>query len=425
MQELTLEREVDSVPRAVSAVALGRGRLDSIDLLRGLIMAIMALDHVRDFFSNVRFNPTDLEQTNTALFLTRWISHYCAPLFIFLAGTSAFLAGRRKTRPGLAWFLLSRGLWIILLELTLVRWGWSFNLDYHFVWVQVFWAIGWSMIVLAGLVFLPLPVIAAFGIALIAGHNAFDGIHAANLPSALSRFDWLWAILHTGESIGVRYPSGGGLPEWPRVLSFESARSFEGFHFSPAYPLVPWIGVMALGYCFGTVFLLPRARRRKWLFGLGALLTLAFVFLRAVNVYGDPHPWSWQADAALTVLSFINCHKYPPSLLYLLMTLGPAIIALACFDHDLGPAAKPLVTFGRVPMFYYLLHVPLIHGMAVAVALARYGPEIRQDHLPQDYGYSLPVVYLVWILVLCILYPPCRWFSSVKQRHRWAWLSYL
>ncbi len=296
MQGLTLERQAGLSPNVTSALAAGRGRLDSIDLLRGLIMAIMALDHVRDFFSNVHFDPTDLKQTNAALFLTRWISHYCAPLFIFLAGTSAFLAGRRKRRTELAWLLLSRGLWIILLELTVVRWGWSFNLDYHFVWVQVFWAIGWSMIVLAGLVFLPLPAIAAFGIGLIASHNAFDLIRAADLPSPLHKFDWLWAILHTGEPIGVGY--SGGLPEWPKVLDFQNARVFDGFHFSPAYPLIPWIGVMAVGYCFGTIFLFPRERRRRWLFGLGAALTVAFVGLRGVNVYGDPRPWSWQPSSA-------------------------------------------------------------------------------------------------------------------------------
>jgi len=444
-QGLTLERQAGLSPNVMPAVAAGRGRLDSIDLLRGLIMAIMALDHVRDFFSSAHFDPTDLKQTNAALFLTRWISHYCAPLFIFLAGTSAFLAGRRKRRPELAWFLLSRGLWIIFLELTVVRWGWAFNLDYHFVWVQVFWAIGWSMIVLAGLVFLPLPAIAAFGIGLIASHNAFDAIRAADLPSSLRQFDWLWAILHTGEPIGVGY--SGGLPEWPKVLDFQNGRAFDGFHFSPAYPLIPWIGVMAVGYCFGTIFLLPRERRRKWLFGLGAALTLAFVGLRGVNVYGDPRPWSWQSssasigqdpapkavpdsefqprDALFTVFSFVNCHKYPPSLLYLLMTLGPAMIALACFDRELPASTKPLITFGRVPMFFYLLHVPLIHGLAVMVALAKYGSGIRESSLPPDYGYSLPVVYAVWLLVLCLLYPPCRWFAGVKERHRSAWLSYL
>ena len=401
MQEFRRELETGGPSLVIGRGTGGRGRLDSIDLLRGLIMVIMALDHVRDYFLNVRYDPLDLKQTSVALFLTRWVTHFCAPLFIFLAGTSAYLAGTRgKSRTGLSWFLLSRGLWIIVLEFTVVRWGWTFSFDYRFLFVQVLWAIGCSMIALSGLVFLPTWIVTVIGVVMIAGHNALDGVSAAQLGIP----DWLWDILHTGR----RFELGGDVM------------------FLPAYPLVPWIGVMAAGYGLGAVFLLPRQRRRHCLLGLGLMLTLAFIILRGINIYGDPHPWSARSDGLFTVLSFINCHKYPPSLLYLLMTLGPALIALAAFDRDIGPFGKPLVTFGRVPMFFYLLHVPLIHGLAVALAYVRYSGKIFEPwNLPPDYGYSLAVVYLVWLLVLGILYPPCRWFAGIKRRYRWAWLSYL
>ncbi|MFN2455657.1 MAG: DUF1624 domain-containing protein [Pyrinomonadaceae bacterium] len=402
-----------AVPVNESAIpvepAVLRPRLDSVDFLRGLVMVIMALDHVRDYFhyATPLFDPTDLTKTNAALFLTRWVTHFCAPVFVFLAGTGAFLsAARGKTRGELSRFLLTRGLWLVFLELTLIRFGWSFNVDYQFTVGQVIWAIGWSMVVLAVLVYLPVWIVTACGVLMIATHNLFDPIQSASLGS----FHWLWAILHH--------------PEMLEPLA--------GRKFFTAYPLVPWIGVMAAGYGFGQVLLFESHRRRRWLLSLGTALTLSFIILRAVNVYGDPQRWAKQSSGLFTLLSFINCTKYPPSLLYLLMTLGPAIIALALFDgvRDSSHALiRPFVVFGRVPLFYYLLHIPLIHLLAVVFAVSRYGTKIFSigptDKLPEDWGYTLPVVYLVWLGVVLALYPLCRWFANLKRRRRDAWLSYL
>jgi uncharacterized membrane protein len=391
------------------------GRLDAVDLLRGVVMVLMALDHTRGFFSSPSMDPTDLEKTNTALFLTRWVTHFCAPVFVFLAGTGAFLSGSPgKSKGELAAFLLTRGLWIILLELTIVLClGWAWNFQYRFVLGGVLWAIGWSMVVLAGLVVLPTSVVTVFGLTLIAFHNLFDNVAANDL----GRYRWLWAILHTGDVVQP-------LRDAPYLPSFwEPLREML---FLPVYPLVPWIGVMAAGYGFGALLLLDPRKRRQELLGLGIALTIAFVTLRAANRYGDPRPWTLQKDGWFTFLSFLNCHKYPPSLLFLLMTLGPAIAALALFDRKPGPLGRVFVTFGRVPLFYYLLHLPLIHAAAAGFAYLRYGPGVLEwTQVPEGYGYSLPVVYLVWLGVVLTLYLPCRWFAGVKQRQRGAWLSYL
>jgi uncharacterized membrane protein len=385
-------------------------RLESVDLLRGVVIVLMALDHVRDFFSErLYMDPTDLTTTTPGIFLTRWVTHFCAPVFIFLAGVSAFLfTTRGKSRWDLMWLLLTRGLWLIFLELTLIRASWMFNWDSIHHGAGVFWAIGWAMIVLAGLVFLPAPLVAALGAAMIASHNLLDGLTAADvgLPA------WLWLILHQ--------PGDG-----PIVGEFT---------FGTGYSLVPWVGVMAVGYGFGPLLQLAPRVRRRWLFWLGTLVTLAFIGLRALNIYGDPRPWSKQPDALFTVLSFLNCTKYPPSLLYLLMTLGPAILTLWLFDRPVGRLTRPLVTFGRVPLFFYLLHIPMIHGGAVLLDYVRFGwsPQategpwmVRGDAVPSHYGVSLPWVYLIWVGVLLVLYPACRWFAEVKQRRRDAWLTYL
>jgi uncharacterized membrane protein len=390
-----------------------RPRVEAVDLLRGVVMVIMALDHARDFLSDARFDPLDLSRTTGALFLTRWVSHFCAPVFVFLAGTGAFLsAARGKGRPQLAWFLLTRGLWLVALEFTLVHLGWFFNLEYRLLLGQVIWAIGCSMVALAGLVFLPTWAVAAFGVALIASHNLFDGVRA----DSLGRFRWLWVASCSG-SFTV-----GPLEPWP------------GVYFFVAYLLLPWLGVMAAGYGFGGLWLLDRGPRRRWLLGLGAGLALLFVAFRAVNRYGDPSPWSAQPSGLFTVFSFINTSKYPPSLLFLLMTLGPAILALALLDRPSGPLGQVFVTFGRVPLFYYLLHLPVIHLVALGLASARYGEVgfmfqnvafAGPGQLPAGYGYGLTVVYLVWFCVVVALYPACRWFSGLKSRQRTAWLSYL
>jgi uncharacterized membrane protein len=388
-------------------------RLDSVDALRGLVMVIMALDHTRDFFSkDLVFDPTDLGRTYPALFLTRWITHFCAPVFIFLAGTGAFLSTTRgKSRKELSWFLLTRGLWLVFLELTWVRClGWQFNFDFHYSMGIVIWAIGWSMVALAGLIFLPLRWVTTFGLLMIASHNLFDYIK----PQSWGPLGWLWKILHSGGEIAP----------------------VDGCRFAAGYPLIPWIGVMAAGYGFGRLLLREPAERRKWLWVLGASLTASFVLLRVLNVYGDPGPWSWQRNGLFTLFSFLNCHKYPPSLLYLLMTLGPALLVLAALDGGTPRWLKPVLVFGRVPLFYYLLHLPLIHALAVLASYLHYGradwwfanppespdaPSLR----PSDYGYALPIVYLVWLGVVLALYPICRWFAELKRRRREPWLSYL
>lgn len=387
-------------------------RIESVDLLRGMVIILMALDHVRDFFSNALFSPTDLTQTNPTLFLTRWVTHFVAPAFVLLTGTGAFLSTVRRamTKTDLAWFLLTRGLWLIFLELTIVRFGWTFNFDYHYTFGAVIWVLGWSMIVLAGLVFLPTWAVALFGVMMIAGHNLFDTVHA----DGLGAFGWLWKVIHSPGPI--------------ELLS--------GFSFFVFYPLIPWIGVIAAGYGLGTVFLLEQNQRRKYLLSIGIVLILSFVLIRIANLYGDPRPWSVQKDGLFTLFSFINCEKYPPSLLYLLMTLGPVIAALAAFERKLGYLGHVFVIYGKVPLYYYLLHLLLIHALAVGLAYIRYGQigwlfegsgasPFPTMPIP-DYGYDLPVVYLIWVGVVILFFPICRWFGGVKQRQRdvW-WLRYL
>ncbi|MBI2947990.1 MAG: DUF1624 domain-containing protein [Verrucomicrobia bacterium] len=390
-----------SDPRAGSATATiplqsslppVRPRLDSVDLLRGLVMILMALDHTRAFFSNVTFYPLQLDRTWPILFWTRWFTHFCAPVFVFLAGTGAFLSTTRgKTSAQLSWFLFTRGLWLVFLECTVILWfGWSFSINFRSIGAAVIWAIGWSMVALAGLVFLPVRYIALFGIVMIAGHNLLDPLS----PERFGAFDWLWRILHI---------------QGPVLIGADPAKP--SFVIGVGYPLVPWIGVMAAGYAFGSMFLWEAKRRQRAILSLGLILSALFFILRAANVYGDPSAWSVQKSPLYTFFSFINCTKYPPSLLYLCMTLGPALIVLACVERATPRFLEPVLVFGRVPLFYYLLHLPLIHGLAVVIRQG--GP-----------GYDLPVVYAVWIGVILVLYPVCRWFANVKRRRRDAWLSY-
>jgi uncharacterized membrane protein len=385
-------------------------RLESVDLLRGVVMIIMALDHVRDFMSErLYMDPVDLRTTTPGIFLTRWITHFCAPTFIFLAGAAAFLSGARgRSAVNLSWFLFTRGLWLAFFEVTICRMLWMFNFDLHHHGAGVFWAIGWAMVVLSVLVYLPTWLTGMLGLVMIVSHNLLDGISAnqVHLPG------WIWLILHQ-----------------PGDLPFA-----EGFTFGTGYCLIPWIGVMAAGYWFGTLLQLPQGVRQRVIFSLGAVVTASYIFLRAINIYGDASLWEKQPDYLMTGLSILNCTKYPPSLLYLLMTLGPAIMALALFDRPLGPLAKPIIVFGRVPLFFYVLHILLIHGGAVLIDYARFGwsPQaaagpwdVHPETAPPGYGLSLPMVYAVWVGVVLVLYPPCRWYAGVKQRRRDFWLSYL
>lgn len=379
-------------------------RLTSIDLVRGLVIVVMAIDHVRDMLGGARFDPADLTRTTPALFFTRWITHLCAPAFLFLAGTGAFVS--RKPPSSLSRFLLTRGLWLLFIELTVLKLGWSFNLNPYSTGLQVIWAIGWSMIVLAGLVWLPLPAVGLFGAAMIATHNLFDGIAAGPL---LSR--------RGGDAVFV-----GTLRDL--LVSF-----LHQYNAPIIYPVIPWIGVMALGYASGPVLLLESRRRRRVLIALGALLCATFLVVRGLNGYGDPHPWSGQRNSLFTAMSFLNTTKYPPSLDYLLMTLGPVLLLLAAAEKLRGPLADALTVFGRVPFFFYVLHVYVIHAAAVALGVwTGFGAKPFLEpwpRFPKSFGLPLAGVYLAWILVLLALYPACRWFAGVKATRRDWWLRYL
>jgi len=381
-------------------------RIASIDLMRGIVMIIMAIDHVRDFF-NPFAEPTDLSKASAGLFLTRWITHFCAPTFVFLAGTSAYLYARNSgvSRGHLQRFLLTRGLWLVLLELTVISFSWRF--DFDGLVLQVIWALGWSMVCLALLLYLPLPVMLGFGAALVFGHNLFDGWHFKDVAEHGQAWGWLWAVLH--EPHFVTLPSG--------------------YQVFLLYPLVPWVGVMALGYGFGELLQLPRQRRERWMFGLGLGAIALFLLLRLTNVYGDAQLWGDNPRGTLyTALGLLNVTKYPPSLQYLLMTLGPVLLLLPLLERWRGGLARRISVFGRVPFFFYLLHLPLIHLGSLIAARLVYGvtPTLVGGNPPPGYEPSLLRVYVVWALVILILYPLCRWYADYKSRHKdqW-WLSYL
>ena len=380
-------------------------RLTSIDILRGIVMILMALDHVRDFFGVPGVSPTNLAQTTVPLFFTRWITHICAPVFFLLTGTGALLLRGRKSIPELSRFLATRGVWLILLELTLIRClGFQFNFDYQVTLLVVIWALGWAMIVLAALVWLPVSAVLAFGIVTIAGHNLLDGVRSTH-P--------LWVILHAPGFV-VNRP---------------------GFVVFAAYTLIPWVGVTAVGYALGQIYRWNPDARRAFLLRCGLALMVAFVVLRTWNVYGDPVPWAAQGSTALTLVSFLNVTKYPPSLLFLLMTLGPAALILRALDDEVPRVLRAALVFGRVPLFYFVLHLPLIHLLAVTVCYWQNGaihwmfesPDLGSYPFtaPPGWGLSLPMIYLLWALVVALLYPICRWFASIKQRRTDAWLSYL
>jgi len=404
---------VPSTERLRERVA-GSSRIQSVDAIRGAVMILMALDHIRDFInaSAMQFSPTDLTRTTAAIFFTRWITHFCAPLFAFTAGIGAFFWLRHdRTRAQLSRFLVSRGLWLMLLEVTLLRFilllqiRWAGNL----IILLVFWMLGLCMVLFAALIHIPVRWLAALSIIGIATHNLFDRVSSAQLGS----WAWLWNILHQQ---GV-FPLAGA-----NVLA--------------AYPLIPWVFVMSAGFCFGPVLRWEPVRRRRFMVRLGLALTIAFVLLRFVNVYGDPVRWAVQRSPLFTLLSFLNCTKYPPSLLFLLMTLGPAFLVMAWWDGRHFAEHNPLIVFGRVPFLYYVVHLAVIHAIAIGLELLRYGktpftflppPSLGgpRELFPPNFGYSLGMVYLVWITVIVIMYPICRRYADLKRRGRDWWLSYL
>lgn len=434
-----------TAPDTVAAASRGKiagfgaGRIASIDIVRGVVMILMAIDHVRVYSGLPAGGPTP------GIFLTRWITHFVAPAFIFLAGTSAFLHGRKLAGTGaLARFLLTRGLWLVLLELTVLRVAWTFNFDFsHYLLAGVIWVIGWCMVLLAGLIFLPVPILTAFGLVVVMGHNVLDFYLQSLYPMVeSSRWSWLWQVLYFGGPIQIG-------EHGPTLFVL--------------YSMVPWIGVMALGFAFGRVVVMDEGRRRRITLALGTAAVALFLILRGFNLYGDPRPWTSPRPApapttqtpatasgnpapaapspaprrpqAPAWISFLNTTKYPASLLFLLMTLGPMLLVMPFLDSAGGRIASVFATFGRVPFFYYMLHIPLIHLAAIVVSLLRSGsvsPWLFLNHpvmippAPEGYVWSLGLLYLVWLMVVVILYLPCRWFAGLKQRRKdIAFLSYL
>lgn len=385
-------------------------RISSIDFLRGLVMVIMALDHVRAFFhvdAHVQ-DPMNMATTTPALFFTRWITHFCAPTFVFLSGISAFKAGEKhRTTKELSLFLLSRGLWLIFLEITLITFGLTFDIYYRMFVLQVIWAIGISMVVLAGLVFLPRAAILTFGVLLVIGHNLLDSVQVTEPP-----LNFLWAALHVP---GMLHPD----PDFTVFL---------------IYPVLPWIGLMALGFYAGKLYQrgFEAFVRRRILVLAGLGCTALFLLLRFTQAYGDGQVFEHQSATWKSVYDFLNTTKYPPSFHFLLMTLGPALLLLAISENFRFKVASVLVTVGRVPLFFYVLHIYLIHVVAFITALALgytwHDIQTSQNFgsLPAGFGFSLGVVYVFWVLVLLVLYPACKWFAHYKARHRNnPFLSYL
>ena len=412
----------DVAPRRASRPATADdSRIGSIDIIRGAVMVLMAIDHVRVFSGVPAGGPTP------GVFFTRWVTHFCAPAFIFLAGTSAYLYGEKvRDRGALARFLLTRGAWLVLLELTVLRFAWTFNFDYaHYALAGVIWVIGWCMILMAALVFLPVAAIGVIGVAIIALHNVTDfyTFQLARAASA-SSLSWLWQTLYFGGNIPL------------------SAGGEEGPQLAVLYSIIPWIGVMAAGYAFGRVMRLDTARRHRVCFALGGAAITAFLVLRGFNLYGDPRPWGDAARRAAAqglqappaLLQFLATNKYPASLLFLLMTLGPTILGIPLLERARGPVARVLTVFGRVPFFYYVLHIPLIHFIFVMLSIARFGtiiPWLTANHPmfvpppPPGYTYSLAALYAITALTVTVLYFPCRAFAALKARRSDRWLSYL
>jgi len=395
-----------------SSKIVKKKRIESIDLLRGVVMIIMALDHVRHFLHHEAFlyEPTDLNQTTVFLFFTRFITHYCAPVFVFLAGISAYLYGAKKTKSELSLYLFSRGLWLVFVELFIIALGQTFNPTYPMINLQVIWAIGVSMIVLSALIYLKRKFILITAILLIAAHNFLDNVHITGNPV----LHFFWSMLHEPREFAVGH-----------------------FKLFVMYPLIPWIGIIALGYCFGSLYdsSYDAEKRKKILLSLGFSAIGVFFLLRSFNIYGDASYWSVQKDFAFSVLSLLNVTKYPPSLLYTLITLGPAMIFLALTERPLNKFTEKIAVYGRVPFFYYVVHIYLIHLIAIIGAIiSGYNwtdmiltTKVNRTPELKNFGFNLATVYFVWIGLILVLYPFCKWFDRYKRKYqstRW-WLSYV
>lgn len=398
-----------------------RFRIQAIDILRGIVIVIMALDHVRDFFfksvveagADVAMDPTNMQTTFPGLFFTRWITHYCAPVFVFLAGTSCYLMSLKRTRKELSLFLIKRGFWLILVEVFIITLGWTFNPLFNVIILQVIWAIGISMVLMGLVVLLPFKLILTLGLIIVLGHNLLD---YPGFRSALQ---------------------GGMLSDLLYFSNFSTYEIFKDHFIIIVYAFLPWFGVLMSGYCFGRLYRpeFDPAERRKWIFRLGVLITLIFILLRFINEYGDPVPWAEQPRGSLyTYLSFLNVNKYPPSLAFLCMTIGPALILLSFLESIRNRVTDFFNIYGRVPLFFYILHFYIIHTIVVIVFFIE---GFSTDKIvtegnpflfrPNEFGFDLWGVYIVWILVIAISYPLCKKYDRYKTaniRKKW-WLAYL
>jgi uncharacterized membrane protein len=382
-------------------------RITSIDFLRGVVMIIMALDHTRDYFHyDVHyFDPTDLEKTNWILFFTRFITHFCAPVFVFLAGTSAFFVGQRMSKNELSMWLLKRGIWLVIAEFSIVKLGWFFKLDFSSLFFGVIWTIGMCMIFLAALIHVPAKLAITVSLVVVFAHNTLDGIQFE--PPNI-----IWSLLHQQSFIQT-----------------------DLIFLLIGYPLIPWIFVMPLGYHFGKLYTqYDQVQRIKWLRIIGGSAVVLFFILRGLNIYGDPVPWEVQRNSVVTILSFFKVSKYPPSLLYLLITIGPAILLLSVSENWKGKLSDKVIVFGRVPMFYYIAHIYIIHVLAMlAITITGGNPSamildsfvIFTPELA-GYGFNLAIVYAIWVALVVLLYPLCKWYNNYKMsnREKW-WLSYV
>ncbi|PWK80024.1 putative membrane protein [Mucilaginibacter oryzae] len=384
-------------------------RIDSIDILRGIIMLVMALDHVRDVFHQGSPDPTDLATTTPFLFFTRWITHFCAPNFLFLSGISAYLAGKRRTKKELSIFLIQRGIWLVLVEVLIINTAFELNFQFHFLVLQVMWAIGVSMILLGLIIWMPIELIGIIGLLIFCGHNLFDYFHTSGFMSKL---------LFNASGFGPQ-----------NIIRLDASHNV-----LDAYAVLPWTGVMLLGYfcgqCYQSTF--DGKRRQHLLLRLSALLLFTFLLLRYFNLYGDPAPWSHQKTAVLSIISFLNVTKYPCSLHYLCMTLSAGLFLLAMAERFGNRLTRLFAMYGSVPFFYYILHFYLLRLFNIIIFFVsgfnttdiQPKPTDFSFH-PANFGFSLWGVYLVWLAVICTLYLPCRWFSAYKKKHRAWWLSYL